>query len=427
MAAHPGYHAFHRVAPSSAQALGGGVSVSSRESTCVPIGWGKVHPQSRFGFEGATLERFWKWMRCALILGLSIAQFGCARTAREALAPVPEAPTVSAHLEGPPPKLLSAYNLFLDGPAQIPNAGVVPYDLTTPLFSDYAEKHRFVYVPEGAPATYTEDGPFEFPVGSVLVKTFSYYHDARDPSLGERLIETRLLIHKPSGWAALPYVWNAAQTDAELKVAGSTTDVDWIHTDGAPRHINYVIPNMNDCKACHEIGKTLQPIGPKARNLNKDYAYDRGTENQLEHWVRAGVLNDAPAPKNAPRLAVWDDPKTGSLDQRARAWLDVNCAHCHNPVGPASTSGLDLRYTQHEPVNLGLMMTPVAAGIGSGKLYNDIVPGKPDESILVYRISSMDPGVMMPEVPRRLVHDEGVALIREWIGAMEPRDPATSQ
>jgi uncharacterized repeat protein (TIGR03806 family) len=184
---------------------------------------------------------------------------------------------------------------------------------------------------------------------------------------------------------------------------------------------------MNDCKACHEIGKTLQPIGPKARNLNKDYAYEDGLENQLEHWVRAGVLTGAPAPTNAPRLAVWDDPETGSLDQRARAWLDVNCAHCHNPLGPASTSGLDLRYTQHEPVKLGLMKTPVAAGIGSGKLYHDIVPGKPEESILVYRISSMDPGVMMPEVPRRLVHEEGVALIREWIAAMEPRAAATSQ
>jgi uncharacterized repeat protein (TIGR03806 family) len=346
--------------------------------------------------------------------------FGCARNGRDAREPLPQSPPVSAHLEGPPPKLLSAYNLFVDGAAQIPNAGVVPYDITTPLFSDYAEKYRFVYVPDGSTATYTEDGPLEFPVGTVLVKTFAYPHDMRDPALGQRLIETRLLIHKESGWVGLPYVWDAEQRDAELKVAGGTTDVAWVDPVGAARAINYVIPTINDCKACHEIGKTLQPIGPKARNVNKDYAYEHGTENQLAHWVRAGILQSAPAPEDAPRLAVWNDPETGSLDARARAWLDVNCAHCHNPQGPASTSGLDLRYTQQEPVKLGLMKTPVAAGIGSGTFYHDIVPGRPDESILVYRISSMDPGVMMPEVPRRLVDEEGVSLIREWIAAMEP-------
>lgn len=336
-------------------------------------------------------------------------------------------PPVHVDLDAPPAKLLSSYNLFRDGAHQFPNDRVVPYDITTPLFSDYAAKHRFAYVPEGTAATYTDEGPFKFPVGSVLVKTFSYPADMRKPELGERLIETRLLIHKADGWVGLPYVWNDEQTDAELKVAGGTTDVAWVHDDGNERSINYVIPNMNDCKACHEIGKNLQPIGPKARNLNKDYTYHDGTSNQIEHWLKMEILEAAPTVDAVARLAAWDDPNAGTLDERARGWLDVNCAHCHNPEGPASTSGLDLRYTQTDPIKLGLMKTPVAAGVGSGKFYYDIVPGNPDESILVYRISSLDPGVMMPEVPRRLVHEEGVDLIREWIAAMEPRTAPTDQ
>lgn len=366
-------------------------------------------------------------MKYVVPLALVIALGACARSVREREAVSPPLPPVHVDLDGPPAKFLSAYNLFLDGAGQIPNERVIPYDIVTPLFSDYAEKHRFVFVPESAAAQFTVDGPFAFPVGTVLVKTFSYPHDMRDPDRGERLLETRLLIHKPDGWVGLPYVWNEDQSDAELKVAGGTVDVAWVHHDGSTRSINYVIPNVNDCKACHEIGKRLQPIGPQARNLNKDYLYTGGSANQIEHWVRHGVLRDAPPTGRIDAIPAWDDPASGSVDRRARGWLDVNCAHCHNPEGPASTSGLDLRFTQTDPVKLGLMKTPVAAGTGAGKLFFDIVPGKPDESILVYRLESLDPGVMMPEVPRRLVHEEGVALIREWIASMEAHGARPSE
>ena len=136
----------------------------------------------------------------------------------------------------------------------------------------------------------------------------------------------------------------------------------------------------------------MLPIGPKARHLNRDFAYADGKENQLAHWSRLGVLAGAPAPEQAPRLAVWDDPKTGTLDARARAWLEINCAHCHNPEGPARNSGLDLLASQQNPTSFGVMKPPVAAGIGSGGLPYDIVPGKPDQSILAFRIASTHPG-----------------------------------
>jgi uncharacterized repeat protein (TIGR03806 family) len=325
----------------------------------------------------------------------------------------------------PFPKL-SQYGLFVADPAlQRPNDGVIPYDLNSALFSDYAEKYRFVKMPAGMHATYRDADAFDFPVGTVIAKTFAFAHDARDPSKGRRLIETRILKREPDGWVGLPYIWNGAQTDATLDVAGDTVDVNWIHTDGRPRTDNYIIPNANQCKGCHKLGEIITPIGPKSRHLNREFAYSDGTENQLTHWSRVGALVGAPAPTDAPRLAAWDDPSSGTLDDRARAWLEINCAHCHNPEGPARNSGLDLLASQRTPTSFGIFKTPVAAGLGSGGRSFDIVPGQPDQSIMAYRIASTHPGVMMPELGKRLVHDEGVALIRQWIAAMP--DPSQTK
>jgi uncharacterized repeat protein (TIGR03806 family) len=342
---------------------------------------------------------------------LLLAASGCgSRAAHQAtLTPEPARPF----------EKLSQYALFAgDAAAQVPAEGVIPYDLNSPLFSDYAEKYRFVKLPPGTQATYRDDVVFEFPVGAVIAKTFAYPRDARDPSKGRRLIETRILKHESDGWVGLPYVWDNAQTEATLDIAGDTVDVSWVHTDGHTRTNNYIIPNSNQCKGCHKSGEALTPIGPKAHHLNREFAYREGKENQLTHWSRRGALVGAPPPDQAPRLAVWDDPKSGTLDARARAWLEINCAHCHNPEGPARNSGLDLLASQRNQTTFGVFKPPVAAGIGSGGLEYDIVPGKPDKSILAYRIASTHPGVMMPELGKRLVHEEGVALIRRWIAVM---------
>lgn len=325
------------------------------------------------------------------------------------------------------PQKLSDYGLFKgNGSTQEPVEGVIPYDLNTELFADYASKHRFVKVPEGKSAKYTEDGEFEFPVGSILVKSFGAPHDANDVSQGEKLIETRIIKHEPSGWYGFSYVWNDEQTEATLSLGGGTEDVSWVDSHGKDRENNYIIPNANQCKSCHVVGDKFRPIGPKARNLNKDYEYQDGTHNQLAYWSEKGILSGAPAPENAPQVAKAADPSSGSAHARARAWLDVNCAHCHSPEGPARTSGLDLSYLQEDPTKLGIMKTPVAAGRGSGGRKFGIVPGKPDESILLYRLDSTEPGVMMPELPRRLIDEEGVALIREWIKDMDPEHPKTT-
>jgi len=339
-----------------------------------------------------------------------------------------ELPPVSVDPAAPPERNISAYNLFKDPARQIPNDGVVPYDINSPLFSDYSNKHRFVHVPNGAAAEYNSREPFAFPVGSVLVKTFGYLNDIRDASKGERIIETRLLIHTDKGWIGNAYVWNADTTEATLKVAGTTVDVAWTHFDGSQRTNNYIVPNANQCKACHEQAGKLMPLGPKARNLNRDHLYPSGTENQLTHWASLGILQGVPTdPKSALRLAHWPDPSTGSLDDRARAYLENNCMHCHNPKGPGNTTGLDLTFDQRSPLEFGVMKPPVAAGRGAGHAFFDIVPGKPDESILIYRLASTDPGIMMPELPRRLVDEEALAMLREWILQMDADGAAAGQ
>ena len=324
----------------------------------------------------------------------------------------------AALMAGEPARQLSEYNLFADGLEQTPTEGVVPYDLVTPLFSDYASKDRFIYVPEDKTAEYDDDDVFRFPVGTTLVKTFSYPADLREPEKDIRLIETRLLVHQKDGWKAFAYVWDEEAADATLKIAGKRLSVDVIDSSGNPVSINYAVPNANQCKECHANGDRITPIGPSARNLNHQFSYETGAANQIETWSERGILRGARSADEAPRAANWTDP-TLPIDARARTYLDVNCAHCHRLEGAASNSGLYLRSSETDPVKWGLMKRPVAAGRGSGDHKFDIVPGKPEESILIYRMKSLDPGVMMPELGRSMVHEEAVEMLEEWIAQLD--------
>jgi uncharacterized repeat protein (TIGR03806 family) len=319
-------------------------------------------------------------------------------------------PDMGVILAQAPAEKLSAYGLFSDTAAAAPAAGVVPYDLVNPLFSDHAAKHRLVFVPGGERAAYLDNETFAFPVGTVLVKTFAFAPDMRTPDKGAYRVETRLLIHKAAGWAAYPYVWNEDGTEAVYAPIGGKRTIETITPAGAPLTINYAVPNQNQCKMCHQAGDALSPIGPKARNLNH--------QGQLEDWVAKGML-DRLAPSAPAAAAVYD--VSLPLEARARAWLDINCAHCHKPDGSASNSGLVLSATETDPVKTGIGKHPVAAGRGAGTLFQVIVPGAPDSSILAYRMASTEPGVAMPEIGRSVPDPEGLALVRDWIAEMEPR------
>lgn len=302
------------------------------------------------------------------------------------------------------PRKLSEFGFFAGPGATRPAPALVAYSLRTPLFSDYAEKQRYVYVPTGLKVAADSEGRLEFPVGSALIKTFGYGSGA-----AFRPIETRVLLRRANGWEALPYVWNADLSDAELKIAGTRLPVTVTRPDGQRVQISYAVPNKNQCKECHSSAGAVVPIGPVAANLA--IAPDKAAAfRQRIDWAGAPINADG---------AVWNNSATGSLDQRARAYLMVNCAHCHNPRGSASNSGLFFNYAAAaDRTSTGLYKRPVAAGRGSGGREFDIAPGRPDQSIMVHRMSSTEPGVAMPEVGRSMVHEEGVALIRQWISSL---------
>tara|TARA_B100000686_G_C16705801_1_gene926191 strand:- start:359 stop:1396 length:1038 start_codon:yes stop_codon:yes gene_type:complete len=311
---------------------------------------------------------------------------------------------------------LSDYNIYLGDPHNlITNKEFIPYELITPLFSDYAYKHRSIYIPENKKIQYHAKEAFQFPVGTIIAKTFYYPKDFNDLNQGISLKETRIMINKENGWIGLPYIWNDNETDAFLDVAGGIKEANWIDIDGNKQSINYIIPNMNQCKGCHNNSNKFIPIGPTARQLNSDYQYKEGIKNQLMKWNELELFYDLPEFDEIPVIARWNDFENYSINLRARAWLDINCAHCHNVNGPANNTGLYLDYYETDPKTLGIFKTPVAAGRGSGYLKYDIVPGEPDESILVYRFNSTDPGIMMPELGRTMIHKEGLELIKSWI------------
>lgn len=340
----------------------------------------------------------------------------------------------------PPATKLSAYQLFTWDARTTQftfNDRVVPYDLNTPLFSDDALKQRAIYVPDGASATYDPEGEFSFPVGSVIIKTFWFADDLRTPATSNpRLVETRLLVRNADGWQPMPYIWDADQKDATYTPAGDVRAISFTDAAGAARTANYLIPARNQCESCHALetpgGVDLVLIGVKARHLNRTYDFGgtTGAANQLDHLAALGMLTGAPASASAPTAYDFRPVEASGtsavapadLDTAARAYLDINCGHCHNANGVNGvTSQLFLDHTNTDPFHLGVCKRPGSAGVGNGGLVFDIVPGDPDHSILYFRDSTTKVGAMMPLLERSIEHQNGSALLHDWIAAM----PAT--
>jgi uncharacterized repeat protein (TIGR03806 family) len=323
-----------------------------------------------------------------------------------------------SYVDAPFTKLSEYCLVKLDGDQIAPLAGI-PYDIITPLFSDYATKVRTVWIPKGS-ATYTASVAFSFPTGTIFTKSFGFKDDLRDPNGAVTWIETRLLVRTATTWKGYTYKWSADHSEASLLYAGTIDRRTLIDTDGATVQLDYLVPNLNQCKECHANGGVTNVIGPKARYLNKTYAYASGEENQLARWTKQGYLAGAPDPALVPKLAAWDDQSVGTAT-RARAYLEVNCAHCHNGFGTAGPSGLILWASETDPVHYGACKSPAAAGRGSGGFLFDVSPGDPDRSILVYRMTSTELSVLMPPISRSVVHKEGVALVRAWIAGLPGR------
>ncbi|ULQ54465.1 SO2930 family diheme c-type cytochrome [Flavihumibacter fluvii] len=312
---------------------------------------------------------------------------------------------------------LSEYGFFTGVLKELhPSARLINYDLASPLFSDYSVKDRFIWLPLGQTMKYVSDGLLDFPDSTIIIKNFAYQNKNHE----RIMLETRLLVKDPAGksWKVMTYLWNKEQTDAEKFIIGKKIPIELLDSKGQLVTTNYQVPNTNDCKSCHVNTSKLTPIGPKARNLN--FTRNGESINQLELWASTGQLTALPPVSRITRMPDFQDSVNYSLDQRARAYLDINCAHCHTRGGDAYNTGLFLEFEQNDPNYLGIMKSPVSAGGGAGGMNFDIVPGHAKTSILAYRMNSAEPGTAMPELGRSLIHHEGVDLVVDWINAMKP-------
>lgn len=285
---------------------------------------------------------------------------------------------------------LSEYALFKGKmPDLVPADSVVPILIGSSLFTDYAEKQRLLKIPEGQKMVIQGDGLPSFPDGTLIAKTF-YYPKRRGTRL---IVETRLLLYSNGKWNAATYRWNEAQTDAELLTEGATVPVYFEDRYGKYRHLEYKIPAQNDCGTCHRSDDELVPLGPQMRNLNIDVNVGGENVNQLVYLMKKGVLSKA----DVGGIASLPDYKDSAepLAPRARAYLEMNCAHCHREAGSAAGISLDLSYS-----------TPFEkTGIGYNK------------ENMVIRMSTMGE-YHMPKIGTTTPDEEGVKLIRDYIKSL---------
>ncbi|MEZ4450813.1 MAG: SO2930 family diheme c-type cytochrome [Nannocystaceae bacterium] len=320
--------------------------------------------------------------------------------------------------------VLSDYDFFQGSMVEeVPKDGVIPYTVVAPLWSDQAGKGRFIVLPEGGKIDFEAREGWGYPEGSIIIKSFYFDHDRRDPSAGSDTVETRLLIRKGGEWEPVTYLWNEEQTEATLLKVGKRVEFSFIDEDGASKDEEYIVPNLDQCRSCHERSDEMHSLGTVTPQLNFEVEKDGKMVNQLEWLAEQGLFSGAlPAVDTLDRFAAPFDADAFELDDRARSYLHANCAHCHRDGGAANKSGIDFLRWETDPEQFGVCKLPAAAGAGAGGRLYDILPGRPEESIVTYRMNSLDPEIKMPELPNRVIDEKGLALITEWIAAMPVKE-----
>ena len=352
-----------------------------------------------------------------LIILMSIILVSCSKTENENYVPI----QVNVNLANVPFGKLSDYNFFQGNLKELnPMENVLPYEPASSLFSDYAHKKRFVWMPAGSKATYvSDDKVFDFPVGAVLIKSF--YYENTLPNNLKKIIETRLLIKKLDGWKTYEYIWNEDQTDAILETTGNSTvrQITFIENNNT-KTVTYRTPSQTSCLTCHKINPSqteeiTNPIGPKPQNLNTIFTYNGVAQNQLTKWKSVGYLgNDIPDLASINSTVDYRDTSK-SLELRARSYMDINCAHCHQTGGHCDYVPQRFNFSNTDRRLAGVCLPPKTAVNNFPFI---ITAGNSNNSLIINKMSSNDAAVMMPFIGRSSVHTEGVQLISDWINSM---------
>jgi uncharacterized repeat protein (TIGR03806 family) len=354
------------------------------------------------------------------LLVILVGVISCRKDILDDQPPIPgsgDAQKVVFDLDSVPYNTLSHYNFFQGSLADLePSEGVLPFEPITPLFSDYAHKKRFVWMPEGVSASYESDGTvLSFPDGAVLIKNF--YYDHVQPDNTRQIIETRLLIRKNGQWIFANYVWNAEQTEATLDLGGSYTSLIYENDHDEMKCITYRIPSEAECHTCHKLADQNIPIGVKPQNINSTIYYNDGPMNQLAKWEEAGYLTPG-FPTNINPVVDWTDA-TESLNDRVRAYVDMNCSHCHSEGRHCDYRPMRFAWSESvDPVNLGVCVVP--EDIIEPSQTHIVAAGNPARSMLYYRVNSNDEAVRMPLFGRNTIHTEAVELMHDWIDSLSP-------
>lgn len=290
---------------------------------------------------------------------------------------------------------LSELNLFSgDLGDLIPSSKAYQYDINTKLFTDYAKKQRLIALPQGEKMTYNGEGLPLFPDNTLIAKTFYYDIDERDLSLGKQIIETRLLIKMNGAWETGNYKWNEDQTDAVLDLNPSPFPVSWIDINGQTNSINYNIPSNNQCFTCHRTNQEKRPIGFKLRSLN----FNINGVNQLQDLKDKQLLEGLNNVSDVGILPNWNDNFNYTLEERVRAYFDMNCAHCHTDGG----------YCQDQSV--------LRLDYETSFTNSNILDRK---NSIINRVSSdFQVGLTMPWIGTTILHNEGVDLMLEYLNTL---------
>lgn len=335
-----------------------------------------------------------------------------------------ESSFVNFNIDAVPYAKLSTYMFFTGDLKNLqPNTKVISYEPASSLFTDYALKKRFIWMPGGVKAVYdTDDKILNFPLGTVLIKNF--YYNTVQPSNTTKILETRLMIKKSTGWVFAEYLWNDAQTEAELVTganfaSGSSKNITFKKENGDIITTDYRIPSETECLACHKLDNKPIPIGVKPQNLNISYNYPNGIKNQLQKLVDEGYLQSYPS--NIVSTVNYKDTSK-PLDIRLRSYLDINCAHCHQENARCDYRAIRLSFSQTS--NLTKLGVCVSADEPiNPSLERIITPGNPAKSVMHFRLSSTNENNRMPLLGRTIVHDEGVELLRQWISSLNQTCP----